>query len=443
MEQELQKLREQKVIKEVSHVQNEFLSPIFVVPKKTPGEYRLILNLKELNKYIEYHHCKMDTFESALKMVRPGCFMASVDLKHAYYSIYIAEEDQVKLRFTFSGHVYQYCALPNGISFAPRIFTKLMKPVFAALRMRGHSNSGFIDDSLLLGDTYQECRQNVVDTVLLMTELGFIIHETKSVLIPTTKITFLGNEIDSEKMEVSLPVSKVHTLISECSVLFYKSKATIQSVARLVGLMVSSFSAVEYGRLFYRKIEIGKIQALNKAKGDFSKLMYITCEMKVELKWWIDNLSYQKRLIDHGNPDLSITTDASTLGWAAKCDGQEIGGRWSVVEATHHINYLELLASSLAVKAFCKEKHHLHVRICSDNSCAVAYIQNMSGCKSLDCNDLVHDLLVWCMNKNIWLSATHIPGVSNIADFGSRNFNDNIEWQLNKEIFSKIIDKWG
>ena len=56
MEQELQKLQEQKVIKEVSHVPNEFLSPIFVVPKKTPGEYRLILNLKELNKYIEYHH---------------------------------------------------------------------------------------------------------------------------------------------------------------------------------------------------------------------------------------------------------------------------------------------------------------------------------------------------------------------------------------------------
>jgi hypothetical protein len=120
--------------------------------------------------------------------------------------------------------------------------------------------------------------------------------------------------------------------------------------------MVSSFSAVEYGRLFYRKIEIGKIQALNKAKGDFSKLMYITCEMKVELKWWIDNLSYQKRLIDHGNPDLSITTDASTLGWAGKCDGQEIGGRWSVVEATHHINYLELLAASLAVQAFAKKK---------------------------------------------------------------------------------------
>ena len=44
---------------------------VFIVPKKD-GEYRMILNLKELNQYIEYHHFKMDTFESVLKLVKPG-----------------------------------------------------------------------------------------------------------------------------------------------------------------------------------------------------------------------------------------------------------------------------------------------------------------------------------------------------------------------------------
>lgn len=82
----------------------------------------MIPNLKKLNEFIPYHHFKMDTFESALKLVKPGCYISSVNLKH--YSVFIAKEDQVNLRFKFGCHLYQYCALPNGISFAPKIFSK-------------------------------------------------------------------------------------------------------------------------------------------------------------------------------------------------------------------------------------------------------------------------------------------------------------------------------
>ena len=62
-----------KVNSEVDHHPNEVISPVFIVAKKD-GEYRMILNLKELNQYIEYHPFKMDTFKSVLKLVKPGCF---------------------------------------------------------------------------------------------------------------------------------------------------------------------------------------------------------------------------------------------------------------------------------------------------------------------------------------------------------------------------------
>ena len=84
IDQEIENLLEMKVIKEVEHHPNEFISPIFLVPKKN-GEYRLILNLKELNTNIVYHHFKMETFESALKLVKPNCFFASVDIRHIWY----------------------------------------------------------------------------------------------------------------------------------------------------------------------------------------------------------------------------------------------------------------------------------------------------------------------------------------------------------------------
>ena len=431
-----------KVIKEVEHTPGEYISPIFIVPKKN-GEYRMILNLKQLNENIVYHHFKMETFESALKLVKKNCYFASVDLRHAYYSVPLSEEVQKKFRFQKSGKVYQYTSLANGVACAPRLYTKLMKPVYASLRMLGHTNSGYIDDFLLVADTFSECEENVHDTVSLMTDLGFIVHNKKSVFIPTQKSTFLGNNIDSDKMIVTLPPEKVSVIVQECEVLYRKRVAKIRDVAQVLGLMVSTFSAVEYGPLFYRQLEREKIQSLKVSKGDYEAIMDITAKMKEELLWWINHLPTQKRIIDHGNASTVIMTDASSAGWGAICNNSRIGGRWNAEEYGNHINFLELLAVNHALKAFCKTVSNTHIQIKSDNSCTVSYLSHMGGIRSEQCNRLAKDIWIWCMNRNIWLSATHVPGSENDADSESRKFNENVEWKLNETIFAEIVRIWG
>ena len=59
----------------------------------------MISNLKGLNKHIEKHHFKMDTLWSAVRLMTPNYFMASIDLKDAYYVVPIAEEHRKYLRF--------------------------------------------------------------------------------------------------------------------------------------------------------------------------------------------------------------------------------------------------------------------------------------------------------------------------------------------------------
>jgi hypothetical protein len=195
------------VLKVVEAEKGKYLSPIFMRPKKN-GEYRLILNLKKLNKSVEYHHFKMDTFENAIKIITKNCYMASIDLRHAYYSVPVATEHQQFLRFQWKGKSYKNTCLPNGISSAPRLFTKLMKPVYSKLRTLGFINIRYIDDSLLCGYSVEECSNNVQETVKLMSKLGFEIHKDKSVFTPTKRIVFLGNIIDTENMIVSLPEEK-------------------------------------------------------------------------------------------------------------------------------------------------------------------------------------------------------------------------------------------
>ena len=116
--------------------------------------------------------------------------MATIDTMHANYTVPIAEEQRKYLRFIWNDKLYQYTCFPNGISCAQRIYTKLMKPVYATLRQKGHTNTGYIHDSLLAADFFEECQTNIKDTVHLMTHVGFAIHEEKSVVLPTTKICF-------------------------------------------------------------------------------------------------------------------------------------------------------------------------------------------------------------------------------------------------------------
>ena len=115
----------------------------------------------------------MDTLEAAISMIKPGCYMASVDLKDAYYTVPIDPGHHKFLKFWFDGKYFQYTCLPNGLASAPRVFTKLLKPVYPALRSAGHLSSGYIDDSYLQGDTVEECRVNVIDTTTMFVQLGF------------------------------------------------------------------------------------------------------------------------------------------------------------------------------------------------------------------------------------------------------------------------------
>lgn len=200
---EISDLLSKGVITESVHERDEFISTIFLRPKKD-GTHRMILNLKSLNQYVTYYHFKMDTIHTAVEMMTPGCYMCSVDLKSAYYSVAIAPSDQKYLKFSWRGKLYQFTCFPNGLAFCPRKFTKLLKPVYSTLRNLGHLSVAYIDDSYLQADTYELCVHNVIDTLSLFHQLGFVIHPDKSVLIPTQRLTFLGFVLDSQSMTVAL-----------------------------------------------------------------------------------------------------------------------------------------------------------------------------------------------------------------------------------------------
>lgn len=441
IDSQIKKLLQQDVIKLVEFTEGQFLSPIFLRMKKN-GEYRLILNLKELNQHIVYRHFKMDTFENAITLITKNMYMCSLDIRHAYYSIKIADEDQIYLRFMWRGKIYQFSCCPNGISPGPLWFTKLMKPVYSALRNMGHISTGFIDDSLLGGQTVERCLENVQDTTELMTKLGFMLNYEKSILIPTTKITHLGFTIDSEKMIVTLPQEKIEIIQTECLKLYEKTISTIRNVAKVIGILVASFSAVEFGKLHYREMEREKAGALKVNRGNYDASMHVSIKMKEELQWWFTNVHKQFRKIDKGNPETVIQTDSSLLGWGFVYEGNKAGGRWTDQEKTLHINVLELKAILFALKALGDKIRNKHVKVLSDSTTAVCYVTNFGGCKSVECNEVSKSIWSWCIENHVWVSCAHIAGKQNEADAPSRQFNDRLEWELRDDVFQDVCKLW-
>ena len=113
-----------------------FLSPIFTIPKKN-GDLRLILNLKHLNHFILKVHFKMEGVGLLPDMLMQGDWMVKLDLQEAFFAVPIHPTSQGLLSFVWQGRILSFTCLPFGLTSAPRIFTKLLKPVTAFLRERG------------------------------------------------------------------------------------------------------------------------------------------------------------------------------------------------------------------------------------------------------------------------------------------------------------------
>ncbi|KAI8441239.1 hypothetical protein MSG28_014886 [Choristoneura fumiferana] len=93
MQLAIQNLKDLGAITICSPSRDQYLSKIFLTPKPN-GAKRFILNLKNLNKFVEKAHFKMEDYRTAARIIPKGGFMATIDLKEAYLLIPIAKPDR-------------------------------------------------------------------------------------------------------------------------------------------------------------------------------------------------------------------------------------------------------------------------------------------------------------------------------------------------------------
>ena len=194
----------------------------------------------------------MENLATLKSLINPGDYMINIDLTDVYLSVPIHQESQKFLRFIWQNKAYQFKAMPFGLNVAPRVFTKLLKPVVAWLRGQGIRLIIYLDDILIMASSVELVKQHKQITIRLLESLGFLINYDKSMLIPTQKIQFLGLLIDSTQMLFILPETKTTSIRKACQLLVNKQRPTIREVSRVLGLVAySNFADRQCGQHRY------------------------------------------------------------------------------------------------------------------------------------------------------------------------------------------------
>ena len=179
-----------------------FYSRLFLVPKKE-GTYRPVIDLSRFNSFVENCLFKMENISCLKTLLRRGDLMPCIDLKDAYLSVNVHKSSQKYVCFEWRNRCYAFHDLSFGLNNAPRVFTKLIKPIAAHLQKRGIRIIVYLDDFLILGSSIKESKANTQLKLDLLQWLGFTIIWEKSMLVPTQSLTFLGLSIDSQSMPLS------------------------------------------------------------------------------------------------------------------------------------------------------------------------------------------------------------------------------------------------
>ncbi|XP_031331157.1 uncharacterized protein LOC116161828 isoform X1 [Photinus pyralis] len=385
----------------------------------------------------------MEDHRTVARLLFTNCFMAKIDLKDAYFLLPIHKNHRKYLRFQVEGNIYEYNCLPFGLNVAPRIFTKLMKPVFAHLRKKGLISVVYLDDILLFGNTRQSCVHNVKETLKLITSLGFLPNLEKSQLVPSQEIEYLGFVYNSIDMSISLPSTKISKTLKLLNRFSLLQRCSIRDLATVLGTLTSVCPAVKYGWLYTKLLEREKYLALG-TSGNYNKEMDISSQVLKELQWWLSNLPCAINPIRLDVFSIEIFSDASLTGWGISCSSEKSRGFWSDSERHHHINYLELLAVSYGLKCFAANLSNCNILCRVDNSTALAYINKMGSIKFPKLNELARIIWQWCETRNLFIYASYIKSSDNIiADAESRCLKIESEWSLNVSAFNKILDGFG
>ena len=124
---------------------SKFINKAFMVPKPGVNKWRLVIDLRPLNRWLQELPMRMETLKHLQRLIRQGDYLLSLDLQDGFYAVAIQPSDRQYLAFEVEGiGVIQLAGLPMGLSSSPYVFTKTVRVclLFQQLKRQWRSTWG-------------------------------------------------------------------------------------------------------------------------------------------------------------------------------------------------------------------------------------------------------------------------------------------------------------
>lgn len=415
--------------------QNIKISPLGIVPKKTPNEFRMIHHLSypkgtgtSVNEGIPKHHAtvsyaRVDDAVHKLKRVGRGSFLAKTDIESAFRIIPIHPDDYELLGFKWKDEFYYDRCLPMGASSSCNIFEIFSTALewLAVTKCKCGTIVHILDDFLFIGRNYHEAYFALQNFQKLCALIGIPLSQPKTFL-PEQIMSFMGITLDSVRMEARLPDDKLDRARALLRHFQDKRSCTLQQLLSLIGFLNFACMVVTPGRTFLRRL-------INLSVG-VPQLHYhirISRDAQKDMALWLEFLEHFNGrsffLWDQAisSTELQLFTDASAaFGYGAVYGNKWFLGAFPTSWKRVNITFLELYPIVLSVEIW----GHLwqnHRIICITDNEALVAILNKKTSKVQSIMFLVRKLVLSCLRLNIEFRARHIPGKLNCkADALSR-----------------------
>ena len=405
-------------------------SPLGAVPKKD-GSARIILDLSSprglsINEGISHDlfSVKYASFDEAVDLVKPvgpSCFLAKIDIKHAFRLCPVKPAQWPLLGYFWENQFNFDMRLPFGSRSSPFIFNTLADLLlWILIFVSGIPHIiHYLDDFLIVASSKDDCSTYMGSMFSMFSRLGVPIAVEKTVG-PSQIVTYLGIVMDTVRRELRLPHEKLVELLNVLRGWSSVRKCTKRELLSLIGSLSFAAKVVKPGRMFLRRLI-----DLSTTVRRLDHHITLNAGSKADIQWWLDFLPgwngvcmMQSEIIT--SPTISLFTDASDLGCGAL-----YGDRWFSLPfppkfVDHHISIRELFAIVAAVYTWGVEWENKQILIFTDNE-AITHVWRTGRSKDPMIMNLVRFLFLFAARHNINILLQHIRGYYNLpADLLSR-----------------------
>lgn len=417
------------------------------VSVQSSGKKRLILDLRHVNLYIFKQKFKCEDISVALKVISKGFYLFKFDLKSGYHHVEIYPDHRKFLAFSWDfgdGVVkyFQFAVLPFGLSSAPYLFTKLLKPVLTSWRCKGIPMVIFLDDGLGGGANKIQAKINSLTVNADLLKFGFVVNEEKSLWEPVQVITWLGIVLDTNQGFISVTEQRISKLKVGIDSILKGDYTIVRDLASIVGQIISLTPCV--GRV--ARIMSRSMYAVVNEKVSWNSTVELTKEACDEITFWnqnVDSLNCRSPWLPLCQPAKFVYSDASdqACGSFIQNEGKIFHQNWSPAEGKKSFTWRELKTVELALTSFAPTLQGKPVAWLTDNANVVSIVH--AGSKVTELHHLALRIFHVCVSFGISLEMKWIPRNLNAnADHLSRII-DIDDYTINDDVFQMLDFKWG